>query len=73
MRSLLRILLLLAIMASLALTLHSAQRLATGPELAIYRDALASEIVAATDRALAERGDTRSAGHPRPKTRATGW
>lgn len=53
MRSLLRIFLLLAIMASLALTLHSAQRLATGPELAIYRDALASEIVAATDRALA--------------------
>lgn len=55
MRSLLRVLLLLAIMASFALTLHSGQRLATGPELAIYRDALASEIVAATDRALAER------------------
>ncbi|MEY4983804.1 MAG: hypothetical protein RIR62_2070 [Pseudomonadota bacterium] len=54
MRSLLRVLLLLAIMASLALTLNAAQRLATGPELAIYRDALASEIVAATDRALAE-------------------
>lgn len=55
MRSLLRVLLLLAVMASLALTLNAAQRLATGPELAIYRDALASEIVAATDRALAER------------------
>lgn len=54
MRSLLRVLLLLAIMASLALTLQSARRLATGPELAIYRDALASEIVAATDRALAK-------------------
>lgn len=54
MRSALRILILLALMASLAMTLNYAQRLASGPELAIYRDALASEIVAATDRALAQ-------------------
>ena len=54
MRSALRILILLALMASLAMTLNYAQRLASGPELAIYRDALASEIVAATDRALAK-------------------
>lgn len=54
MRSALRILILLALMASLAMTLNYAQRLASGPELAIYRDALASETVAATDRALAQ-------------------
>lgn len=53
MRALARLALTLVLAASLLLTLRSAATLAAGPELAVYRDALASEIVAATDSALA--------------------
>ncbi len=54
MRALARRLLTLALVASLVFTLWSGARLATDPALAIWRDAAASEIVAATESVLAE-------------------
>lgn len=54
MRALARLLLTLALVASLVFTLWSGARLATDPALAMWRDAAASEIVAATETVLAE-------------------
>jgi hypothetical protein len=54
MRALARLLLTLALVASLVFTLWSGARLATDPAPAMWRDAAASEIVAATESVLAE-------------------
>ena len=54
MRALARLSLTLALAASLVLTLWSGSRLATDPGVAPWRDAAASEIIAATEALLAE-------------------
>lgn len=54
MRALARLVLTLALIASLVLMLRTGAVIAAGPELAVYRDAAASEIVAATETALAD-------------------
>lgn len=54
MRALARFVLTLALVVSLVMTLRTGAVIAAGPELAVFRDAVASEIVAATETALAE-------------------
>lgn len=53
MRALARLVLTLALVTSLVLTLRTGAVIAAGPELAMFRDAVASEIVAATETAVA--------------------
>lgn len=53
-RALARLVLTLALVASLVVTLRTGAIIASGPELAVFRDAVASEIVAATETALAD-------------------
>lgn len=74
MRALARLVLTLALAASLIFTLSAAGKLAVDPALTVWRDAAASEIVAATDRllldaappaALADRITLRLAEDPR--------